>query len=77
MVSERRVEISHHDITWLATRHDSQAHAALAGTQFTLAPGPRWWAATAAEEAYVSGAADAAAARRASIAAKFDMEVGL
>ena len=36
-------------IAWLATRHDTQAHAALAGTQFTLAPGPPWWAATARE----------------------------
>ena len=30
---------------WLATRPDQQAHAALAGTQFTMTPGPPWWAA--------------------------------
>ena len=30
---------------WLATRPDLQAHAALAGTQFTMTPGPPWWAA--------------------------------
>ena len=30
---------------WLATRPSQQAHAALAGTQFTMAPGPPWWAA--------------------------------
>ena len=30
-------------ILWLATRHQQQAHAALAGTQFSLAPGPPWW----------------------------------
>ena len=27
---------------WLATRHYSQAHAALAGTQFSMTPGPGW-----------------------------------
>ena len=37
-------------ILWLATRHNTQAHAALAGTQFTLAPGPPWWASTPKEE---------------------------
>ena len=31
--------------TWLATRPDQQGHAALAGTQFTMAPGPPWLAA--------------------------------
>ena len=30
---------------WLATRPSQQAHAALAGTQFTMSPGPPWWAA--------------------------------
>ena len=30
---------------WLATRRSQQMHAALAGTQFTMAPGPPWWAA--------------------------------
>ena len=30
---------------WLATRPDQQGHAALAGTQFTMAPGPPWLAA--------------------------------
>ena len=30
---------------WLATRPDQQVHAALAGTQFTMAPGPPWLAA--------------------------------
>ena len=30
---------------WLATQPRLQAHAALAGTQFTLASGPAWWAA--------------------------------
>ena len=30
---------------WLATRNRQQGHVALAGTQFTLAPGPPWWAA--------------------------------
>jgi hypothetical protein len=30
---------------WHATRPDQQAHAALAGTQFTMAPGPPWLAA--------------------------------
>jgi hypothetical protein len=28
---------------WLATQPNRQAHAALAGTQFTLSPGPPWW----------------------------------
>ena len=28
---------------WLATRPMQQAHAALAGTQFSLAPGTPWW----------------------------------
>ena len=37
-------------IAWLATWHKTQAHAALAGTQFTMAPGPVWWAATSREE---------------------------
>ena len=32
-------------IAWLATQHNQQAHAALAGTQFTVEPGPPWWAA--------------------------------
>lgn len=31
-------------ILWLATRHGQQASAALAGTQFSLTPGPPWWA---------------------------------
>jgi G3E family GTPase len=30
-------------IAWIATRHSQQAHAALAGTQFSLDPGPPWW----------------------------------
>jgi G3E family GTPase len=30
-------------ILWLATQHKLQAHAALAGTQFALSPGPPWW----------------------------------
>ena len=30
---------------WLATQPNQQAHAALAGTQFTMSPGPPWWAA--------------------------------
>ena len=30
---------------WLATWRTKQAHAALAGTQFTMAPGNPWWAA--------------------------------
>ena len=30
---------------WLATRPDQQVHAALAGTQFTMVPGPPWLAA--------------------------------
>jgi G3E family GTPase len=34
-------------IAWIATRHMQQAHAALAGTQFSLAPGPPWWDALA------------------------------
>ena len=29
---------------------DRQAHAALAGTQFTISPGPSWWAALPREE---------------------------
>jgi G3E family GTPase len=37
-------------IAWLATRNDVQAHAALAGTQFTLGMGPQWWATMAREE---------------------------
>ena len=37
-------------ITWLATRHSQQAHAALAGMQFTLSPGPPWWAELPREE---------------------------
>jgi len=37
-------------VAWLATRHGTQAHADIAGTQFTVAPGPPWWAATAVEE---------------------------
>ena len=36
-------------IAWIATRHQQQAHAALAGTQFTLSPGPPWWDAIARE----------------------------
>jgi G3E family GTPase len=32
-------------ISWLASQHNQQAHAALAGTQFTMTPGPPWWAA--------------------------------
>lgn len=32
-------------IAWLASQHGQQAHAALAGTQFALTPGPPWWAA--------------------------------
>uniref|UniRef100_A0A7S4BA55 CobW C-terminal domain-containing protein n=1 Tax=Chrysotila carterae TaxID=13221 RepID=A0A7S4BA55_CHRCT len=32
-------------IAWLATRYELQAHASLAGTQFTLGPGAPWWAA--------------------------------
>ena len=30
-------------IAWIATRYSQQAHAALAGTQFSLDPGPPWW----------------------------------
>ena len=30
---------------WLANQPSQQAHAALAGTQFTVSPGPPWWAA--------------------------------
>ena len=37
-------------ILWLATRHSQQGHAALAGTQFALSPGPPWWAALPADE---------------------------
>jgi G3E family GTPase len=37
-------------IAWLATQQETQGHAALAGTQFTLVPGPPWWAATARGE---------------------------
>ena len=37
-------------IAWLATRHWQQAHAALAGTQFGLSPGPAWWAALPRDE---------------------------
>ena len=44
-------------ILWLATKHHSQAHAALAGTQFTLSPGPPWWAALPREE-WPEGLAD-------------------
>ena len=29
-------------VLWLATQHHTQAHAALAGTQFALSPGPPW-----------------------------------
>jgi G3E family GTPase len=35
---------------WLATQPSQQGHAALAGTQFTMAPGPRWMAAMAREQ---------------------------
>ena len=31
-------------IAWLASQYNQQAHAALAGTQFTVSPGPPWWA---------------------------------
>ena len=37
-------------ISWVATRHQLQAHAALAGTQFTLSPGAPWWDAMARED---------------------------
>ena len=37
-------------IAWLATQHQLQAHAALAGTQFSLAPGPPWWGAMPRDE---------------------------
>ena len=29
-------------VVWLATQREAQAHAALAGTQFTVSPGPLW-----------------------------------
>ena len=32
-------------IGWIASQHNLQAHAALAGTQFLLSPGGPWWAA--------------------------------
>ena len=35
---------------WLATRPNQQAHAALAGTQFTMSPGPPWMAAIPREQ---------------------------
>ena len=44
-------------ILWLATRHSQQGHAALAGTQFALSPGPPWWAALPADE-WPEGLAD-------------------
>ena len=28
---------------WLATQPNQQMHAALAGTKFTMVPGPPWW----------------------------------
>ena len=42
-------------IAWLATRHADQMHAALAGTQFSLSPGPPW---EEVEEATQGGGAD-------------------
>ena len=44
-------------IAWLATKHWQQAQAALAGTQFTLSPGPPWWASMPREE-WPEGLAD-------------------
>ena len=35
---------------WLATQPSQQGHAALAGTQFTMDPGPRWMAALPREQ---------------------------
>ena len=32
-------------VAWLASQQYHQAHAALAGTQFSMSPGPPWWAA--------------------------------
>lgn len=32
-------------ISWLGSQYNQQAHAALAGTQFKMSPGPPWWAA--------------------------------
>ena len=37
-------------VAWLAPWDANQAHAALAGTQLVVAPGPLWWAATPPEE---------------------------
>jgi len=34
-------------IAWLATQGGQQAHVALAGTRFTVEPGPPWWVAVA------------------------------
>ena len=49
---------------WLATQPSQQAHAALAGTQFTMGPGPRWMAAVPREQ-WPEGMAEAMQAEQA------------